>query len=121
MDSKVEDQVWQEYDECLESIEKLAKKPSKPEIEVDNLEKLEDEIKNNPKDSFAFYRLGCYHYREAHLKECVEFFNKAILLNPSGAMQHAAELKIKATTISKAIEDGKLNKTTAILILMYLR
>lgn len=78
-----------------------------PKVEVKSLKDLQQDVDKNPKDSFAFYRLGCHHYDRGQLEESVDCLTKAIALNPSKAMQHAAEVKLKANRISKAIKDGK--------------
>jgi tetratricopeptide (TPR) repeat protein len=71
------------------------------------LEELVQDVERKPKDSFALYELGYYHYRQAELDVSSEYFKKAIALNPSIAMLHAVELNLKATRISKAIKDGE--------------
>lgn len=108
-----QDETMQMYQDCLatinESLErKLEARNAAGNGRDEHLIALEADIRNNPNDSFAFYRIGCYQYHEAELDKSVEYFMNAINLNPSNAMKHAVELKLRASRISKAIKDGQL-------------
>lgn len=74
---------------------------------IETYETLKSIIQEDPKNSFAYYGIGLKHYADGELMESVEYFNKAISLNPTNSMQKAVELKQKATRVMEAICDGK--------------
>lgn len=63
-------------------------------------------LKDEPKNSFAFYGIGLKYYNEGDLMESIEYLTRAIELNPTNAMQKAVELKCKAKSVMEAICDA---------------
>lgn len=117
-----------EYGKCLEMIEKLKNFKQKQTfnvndsqfkiiqaacwtmLDVNNEEasnNLSEVIKQEPKNSFAFYGLGLHQYRQGNLEESLRSFGTAIDLNPSGAMKRAMEFKAKAKSMMDLIFDGE--------------
>lgn len=111
-----------QYKECLKLIEESQKAdPSNVQhkilqascwslLNINNAETykmLKQIIKDDPKNSFAYYGIGLAHYCDGELMESVSYLTRAVELNPSNAMQKAVELKQKATNVMAAICDGE--------------
>lgn len=78
----------------------------------ETVEMLTNLIKQEPKNSFAYYGLGLYQYRQADLAKCIKSFATAIDLNGTQAMKRALEFKAKAKSVTDLICNGKFSILT---------
>lgn len=117
----------QEYESCLALIEKsLELNPSNTSHKIlkascwtllningaETFAVLKQIIKEEPKNSFAYYGIGLKHYNDGELMESIKYLNKAVELNPTNAMQMAVELKCKAQSVIEAICDANVKFET---------
>lgn len=111
-----------QYDECLKLIEGSSQADSlSVDLQImqvrcwtmlkikrkEIFERLERIIKDNPINSEAIFALGAAYYYDGMLLKSVHYFRNAINLNPSEAMQKAADLKQKALSAIQAMCVGK--------------
>lgn len=82
----------------------------------ETMEMLTNLIKQEPKNSYAYYGLGLYQYRQADLSKCIKSFATAIDLNGTAAMKRALEFKAKAKSVTNLINDGKFSISTFIFL-----
>lgn len=123
----------QEYNDCLRYLEESLKiDPHNTHHQIlqascwtvldingnETYELLKKIIRDDPKNSFAYYGIGFKYYHDGELMESVEYLKQAISLNPTNAMQKAVELKQKATCVMEAICDGEFIENVVLLCLI---
>lgn len=110
-----------EYENCLKLFEAMDESEESTTFKIiraacwtmigtrseETFEILNQVIKAEPRNSFAFYGLGLAQYRQGDLSGCLESFRAAIDLNPYGAMKRALEFKGKAKSFIDLIQNGK--------------
>lgn len=70
---------------------------------------LDEIIKSDPGNSFAFYALGLAQYRRGDFLQSINSFEKAVDLNPSSSMRVAMECQANATCLEELLSKGKSN------------
>ena len=111
------------YEECLSAIDKKLASVDSEAVQVqikilqavcwtnlgikhEESEKLLNElIRGNPDNSFAYYGLGLNLYSRGEFDKCLEPFATAVSLNPLN-MQRAVDYKESAMKISKVLQDA---------------
>lgn len=75
---------------------------------TDELDKLVEFVKNNPRNAEGHYELGLAYYKQARLIECVNSMERALKLNASLEMEKASDIKLNATMAMQAITKGEV-------------
>lgn len=119
-----------EYEICLKMIDEVLKQKLKEEQMEDpiftqcrivqaacwtltNTNKVEARdqltkiLATEPKNSFAHYGFGLYHYHEGNMEAAIESFGRALSFDPSGEMMKALEFKAKSKGIMDMLYNGE--------------